>query len=234
MLWTIPTISALLATPGAAVATAPPAFATEFSLSYVVTNHAYGFMTVGVWRVDHKDSTGTLNLREREDTHNTTLHPQSASASLSLSLSLSLFLSFCNTAEPSPLPPLLPPSCYAQQVKDYKHYLMTNFDPGLPAPTHACTSEIAAGVTQPRWVVAPNATNIAPPSVGHQRWREYHASQGICVDFYVNGSSAPRPTAHSSSSEGSAPMLPTTINARMNILPYLIEYYAGCTYGPRL
>jgi hypothetical protein len=29
-------------------------------------------------------------------------------------------------------------------------------------------------------------------------------------------------------------MLPTTINARMNILPYLIEYYGGCTYGPRL
>ena len=51
----------------AAAQTSPPAFATEFALDYRVQNYAYGFVTVGRWSVDHRNSSGALNLRERTD-----------------------------------------------------------------------------------------------------------------------------------------------------------------------
>lgn len=54
----------------------PPAFATEFALNYTVRNFQFGFVVRGTWSVDHQDSTGQLNLRERNDNANASLHPQ--------------------------------------------------------------------------------------------------------------------------------------------------------------
>ncbi len=53
-----------------------PTFATEFALDYRVSNYQYGFVTIGRWTVDHKDSTGSLNLRERTDSYNASLQPR--------------------------------------------------------------------------------------------------------------------------------------------------------------
>ena len=48
-----------------AISRTPPTFATEFGLDYTVSNHQYGFVAVGRWTVDHQNSSGSLNLRER-------------------------------------------------------------------------------------------------------------------------------------------------------------------------
>ena len=53
-----------------------PTFATEFALDYHVRNLQYGFIALGRWTVDHKNSTGGLNLRERTDSYNKTLQPR--------------------------------------------------------------------------------------------------------------------------------------------------------------
>jgi len=45
----------------------PPLFAEEFGLDYHITNAQFGFVVFGRWRVDHRNSTGGLNLRERQD-----------------------------------------------------------------------------------------------------------------------------------------------------------------------
>ena len=60
----------------AAVSRAPPTFATEFGLDYTVTNLQYGFVAIGRWTVDHQNSSGSLNLRERTDSYNKTLQPR--------------------------------------------------------------------------------------------------------------------------------------------------------------
>ena len=54
----------------------PPKFATEFTLVYNITNYQYDFEVYGKWSVDHKNSTNSLNLRERQDSWNVTLHPK--------------------------------------------------------------------------------------------------------------------------------------------------------------
>ena len=60
----------------AAISRTPPTFSTEFGLDYTVTNHQYGFVAVGRWTVDHQNSSGSLNLRERTDSYNKTLQPR--------------------------------------------------------------------------------------------------------------------------------------------------------------
>ena len=60
----------------AAISRTPPTFATEFGLDYTVTNRQYGFVAVGRWTVDHQNSSGSLNLRERTDSYNKTLQPR--------------------------------------------------------------------------------------------------------------------------------------------------------------
>ena len=60
----------------AAISRTPPTFATEFGLDYTVTNKQYGFVAVGRWTVDHQNSSGSLNLRERTDSYNKTLQPR--------------------------------------------------------------------------------------------------------------------------------------------------------------
>ena len=60
----------------AAPSRAPPTFATEFGLDYTVTNKQYGFVAVGRWTVDHQNSSGSLNLRERTDSYNKALQPR--------------------------------------------------------------------------------------------------------------------------------------------------------------
>jgi hypothetical protein len=67
-------LSAGLLTLGAA---APPKFATEFSLDYNISNLQFGFCVYGKWWMDHQNASGFLNLRERQDSYNITLHPQS-------------------------------------------------------------------------------------------------------------------------------------------------------------
>jgi hypothetical protein len=53
-----------------------PTFATEFALDYKVANLQYGFVAIGRWTVDHQNSSGALNLRERTDAYNKTLQPR--------------------------------------------------------------------------------------------------------------------------------------------------------------
>ena len=68
----------LLAAFAARSAAAPPtapAFATEFALNFTVTNIQFGFRVVGRWSVDHMNSSGSLNLRERSLMANASLHP---------------------------------------------------------------------------------------------------------------------------------------------------------------
>ena len=60
----------------AVAASQPPTFAAEFALDYHVANLMYGFVAVGRWTVDHKNSTGHLNLRERTDSYNMSLEPR--------------------------------------------------------------------------------------------------------------------------------------------------------------
>ena len=65
-----------VASPRRSISRAPPTFATEFGLDYTVTNLQYGFVAVGRWTVDHQNSSGSLNLRERTDSYNKTLQPR--------------------------------------------------------------------------------------------------------------------------------------------------------------
>lgn len=58
----------------AAPSSTPPTFSSEFSLRYNVTNLQYGFVATGRWTVDHIDSLGIRNLRERLDA-DLPLHP---------------------------------------------------------------------------------------------------------------------------------------------------------------
>ena len=60
----------------AATTATPPAFATEYALDYRVDNLQYGFVVYGRWTVDHQDSAGRLNLRERTDSYNASLQPR--------------------------------------------------------------------------------------------------------------------------------------------------------------
>ena len=149
----------------------PPAFSTEFSLSYTVTNEQYGFVAMGTWAVDHKDHEGSVHLRERVDDANATMHPHTT-------------------------------------VKDYLHHTGFLADPDLPGPSHACTTTLASNLTQPRWVVPSFAKDVAPTNESniYQRWRVFHASQRVCVDFFVA-------------------VQDTTAN---RVLPYEIRYYGNC------
>lgn len=151
----------------------PPVFATEFSLSFVVSNKQYGFVAIGTWSVDHRDDEGALHLRERTDAGNVTMHPTT-------------------------------------QIKDYRVHRLINEDKTLPGPTHACFSPIAANVTQPAWVVPSGSVNVAEAGAAYERWRVFHATQGVCVDFFV------RPA-------GKVPRL-----------PFQLIYFGNCASGTKV
>ena len=115
-----------------------------------MTNEQYGFVATGTWYVDHKNSKGDLNLRERTHAGNTTLHPTDV-------------------------------------VKDYKKHMFFNEDKTMypKAQGYACTGKIPANLTQPAWVLPASAVNVAKNGATYDRWRVFHASQHICVDFFV-------------------------------------------------
>jgi len=158
-------------------AATPPVFATEYSLNYIVTNEQYGFVAIGKWFVDHENSKGQLNLRERTHAGNATLHPTDV-------------------------------------VKDYKAHMFFNVDDTMypSSQGHACFGSLPKNLTQPAWSLPATAVNVAKRGAGYERWRVFHASQRVCVDFFV----AP---AH-----GSVPRL-----------PFQLLYFGNCagtTIGP--
>ena len=59
---------------------------------------------------------------------------------------------------------------------------MVTIDP--TAAPEVCLSPIAPGMAQPRWQVPDNASDVAAPGAGHERWRVVHGG-GRCVDFLV-------------------------------------------------
>ena len=148
----------------------PPQFATEYSLQYRVTNEQYGFVAIGEWMVDHENSKGDLNLRERTQNANATMHPTVV-------------------------------------VKNYKRHSFFNMDKtDYPASQgYACYGPIPASDTQPRWAVPAASVNVAKDGAAYERWRVYHASQGICVDFFVAPAAGTKPR-----------------------LPYQILYFGDC------
>ena len=92
---------------------------------------------------------------------------------------------------------------------------MVTIDP--TADPEVCLSPIAPGMTQPRWQVPDNASNIAAPGAGYERWRVVH-SGGRCVDFFV----APA---------GKTQITPAAPAPR---LPFQLLYIGGCTSPTRI
>jgi len=66
-------------TPPAPPAPSPPpslpVFAEEFSLNFKINMIQYGEVLFGSWMMDHQNSSGAFNLRERHDFKNVTMHP---------------------------------------------------------------------------------------------------------------------------------------------------------------
>jgi hypothetical protein len=71
-------------------------------------------------------------------------------------------------------------------VKDFRHGRGFNFDD----TTKSCTCFNTTG-SQPRWELPADASRLGSANAT-DRWRVFHSTQGICVDFFVPAGAAPQ------------------------------------------
>ena len=108
------------------------------------------------------------------------------------------------------------------EVKDFlkrKDYRWGNL------PSGGCEGGDVKG-TQPRWQVSSDA-KLVESDAHHERWREWHQAQGICVDFLVRLIRS-RGESTGQSASGDYP------SSNRELLPHLLLWYGNCTSGTHI